>query len=255
MPVATVFVPDRGTYRHDAFISGLKILGYHIGRVATAQPGNVLVVWNRRRAEEGAIKQYEAVGGIVIVTENGWIGSDPNGNKMYALCLNHHNGAGRWHVGEEDRWSKLGIGLRPWRSDGDHILVLPQRGFGEPGVAMPMEWPRRVVERLRKVTRRPIKVRVHPGPSKASMDPDLKNAWAAVTWASGAGIKAIVAGIPVFHDMPEWIGAPAAKHGIEDIENPFLGDRMPMLHRMSWAQWSADEISTGEPLRGLLELT
>jgi hypothetical protein len=69
-----------------------------------------------------------------------------------------------------------------------------------------------------------------------------------VTWGSGAGIKSIVAGIPVFHEMPNWIGAPAAKLGLDDIEQPFLGDRQPMLNRLAWAQWDLDEIASGEAI-------
>lgn len=73
-----------------------------------------------------------------------------------------------------------------------------------------------------------------------------------VTWASGAAIKAIIEGIPVFYEFNDWIGAPAARYGIDDTENPFLGDRNPMLHRLSWAQWTAEEIASGEPFKCLL---
>jgi len=85
------------------------------------------------------------------------------------------------------------------------------------------------------------------------MDPDFEDCWAAVTWASGGAIKAICAGIPVFYEFEKWIGAPSARLGFGDLENPFLGDRGPMLHRLSWAQWNVDEIAKGEPFRWLLK--
>jgi hypothetical protein len=73
-----------------------------------------------------------------------------------------------------------------------------------------------------------------------------------VTWGSGAAIKAIAAGIPVFHELKCWIGAEAAQFGIEDLEHPFLGDRHLMFHRLSWAMWTSEELESGEPFRWLL---
>lgn len=81
---------------------------------------------------------------------------------------------------------------------------------------------------------------------------DLKDCWAVVTWSSGAAIKAIAAGVPAFHALPNWIGAPAAKPFGSDLENPFLGDRLPMFQRLAWAQWGLDEIASGEPFKRLL---
>ena len=52
-------------------------------------------------------------------------------------------------------------------------------------------------------------------------------------------------------DLKEWIGAPAATCNW-DIERPYLGDRDVMLHRLSWAQWTWDEISSGEAFKWLL---
>ena len=38
--------------------------------------------------------------------------------------------AAKWWIGGSGRWKDQGIRLRPWREDGEHILLLPQRGFG-----------------------------------------------------------------------------------------------------------------------------
>jgi hypothetical protein len=142
---------------------------------------------------------------------------------------------------------------RPWRSTGDHIVVLPQRGMGEPGVRMEKSWTADVVRRLEAVTRRPIVVRDHPGPRPhPPLMHELEGAWCAVTWASGGGIKAICYGIPVFYEFPKWIGAEAAVFGIDRIEAPYLGSPGTMLRKLSWAQWSRQEIATGEPFRWLL---
>ncbi len=241
-------------YRRDLFRKGLERLGYSTGYQPSMhpEPSDVLLLWNRSPHHDIYAKRYEAVGAKVIVAENGYIGSDSDGHILYAMALRHHNGAGDWRVGDEDRWAALGISLEPWRGLGTEIVVLPQRGIGEPGIAMPSGWTNDVVQRLRSITDRPVRVRPHPGKDKTDPRSDLINAWAAVTWASGAGIKAIVAGVPMFHEMPTWVGAGAALSGIDRLETPFKGDRLPMLRRLAWSQWNLAEIQRGDPFAWLL---
>lgn len=252
--VASDTFSDSPYYRRDSFRRGLARLGYAVGRPPKErpEPNDVLLIWNRTRGNHDFASRYEKAGARVLVAENGYIGKDRDGHRLYALALGHHLGAGAWVEGAGDRWAPLGIDLLPWRAHGDEIVILPQRGIGEPGIAMPSTWVADVVRRLKEVTDRPIRIRPHPGKDKTDPGPDLQNAWAAVTWASGAGIKSIVAGIPVFHDMPTWIGGPAAKRGVDEIENPFLGDRLPMLRSLAWAQFSTEEIESGLAFRALL---
>lgn len=256
MPEACCLLRDTPHYRHEAFVEGLKAVGYrvsrHVGRPPA--PDDVLLIWNRQNVQIQVAKEYEAAGAHVLVAENGWLGADQDGHQLYAIAKNHHNGPGRWFQGAEDRFSPLNVPVEPWRSSGDHILVLPQRGIGPPGVAMPAGWLETVVRRLKQVTGRRISIHLHPGRERPDLSPFFRNCHAAVTWGSGAAIKAIVAGVPVFYELPDWIGAPAAQFGIQEIERPHLGDRLPMLLRLAWAQWRTDEIAAGIPFRHLLEL-
>jgi hypothetical protein len=245
---------DAPHYRRDAFADGLASLGYTVSlaRNDAPKPNDVLVLWNRYSRDEFRARAYEHVGASVLITENAWLGPEEKDRHLFALCKGHHNGAGSWPVGPDNRWARLSISLKPWRTEGDHILVLPQRGMGEVGVRMPKGWTAEALSRLARATKLPVKVQMHPGP-RPHPEIDFSGALAAVTWASGAAIKAIVAGIPVFHDFKDWIGAPAARFGTDDLANPFLGDRMPMLNRLAWAQWSAAELATGEPFKWLLK--
>lgn len=255
MRSAACALPDSIHYQRDLFAKGLRAAGFEVSIRPSPSPGpeDVLLIWNRRSVDEAHARRYEAVGAKVIVVENGYLGSETKPPRSYAIALSHHLGAGTWFVGKEDRWSALGIELMPWRRTGTHLLILPQRGIGEPGVAMPSGWVEQTLKRLRGLTERPIKIRRHPGPRPhPPMDSDLADSWAAVTWGSGAGIKAIIAGIPVFHDFPLWVGAPAARFGLDHIEDPFLGDRLPMLRRLAWAQCDHSQIENGEPFRCLL---
>jgi len=248
MKVANILLHHSPHYRLQVFTAGLQTHGYRVVKDRNTQPDadDLLLIWNRSPGDERIAKKYEAAGATILVTENGYIG------KTKALAKTHHAGAGEWYVGEHDRWAETGIPVSPWREDGDHLLILPQRSIGEIGVAMPRNWELLILNRLKRITNRPLHIRKHPGknPTKPLED-DLRNAWAAVTWASGAGIKAICAGIPVFHDLKDWIGAPAATCTY-DIENPYLGDRSAMLHRLAWAQWTWEEIADGTAFKRLL---
>lgn len=245
-PHANILIHQSSYYRRDTFAAGLKAHGYQIINNRNVMPtsDDVLLVWNRSPSINGIAKLYAKAKAKIIVAENGYIGC-ADGSKTIALARTHHNGAGQWHVGEEDRWSQLGQVIRPWRKDGEHILLLPQRGIGEPGIASPRNWEQSAIRRLRRITDRPIKVRRHPGKTRCRpIEQDLDEAWCAVTWGSGAGIKTIVYGVPVFHDLRHWIGRDAASC-VWDIEKPYLLDRMQMLHRLAWAQWRWDEIQSG----------
>ena len=252
MPTACVLQRHEREPSH--FWRGCEAAGFRVSGSPAKRParGDLLLIWNRQGLRHQIAHSYESAGAKVIVAENGYIGRAPDGGKMYALARSHHNGRGHWQVGGDERFAALGVELKPWRERGEHILILAQRGFGEPGVAMPRDWPDKVKRRLRGVTARPVRLRAHPGLLRTPLEPDFENVHACVTWGSGAAIKAIAAGVPVFHELPGWIGAPAARFGLDRIEDPFLGDRLPMFRRLAWAQFSAKEIETGEPIRRCL---
>lgn len=254
MSSACVKFQNSQHYQRGAFEEGLRSVGFEIEGCPSPspRPGDLLILWNRYLRDEREARIYEKAGASVLIAENAYLGPDVKPQICFAIARNHHNGAGTWHIGKEPR--TIDWPIEPWRHDGKHVLVIPQRGMGEDGVKMPAGWTDRAVFELNRMTHRPIRVRAHPGiRPHPSMDDDLKDCWAAVTWGSGGGLKAICAGIPVFHQFPKWIGAPAAARFIlADIESPFLGDRSDMLHRLSWAQWNVDEISKGEPFRWLL---
>lgn len=258
-------------YRRDAFDAGLRSVGYDIvdqRQIGIPKPTDLLVIWNRYAHWADLADRFEAAGAAVLIAENGIIGATENeyakqydlaGDQLYTLALNYHNGGGRWWIGEPGRWRQQGIEVKPWREDGEHILVLPQRGFGPAAVAPPKNWLHDTLERLKAITIRPIKLRPHPGnyPAKIPLSDDLRDCWCAVTWGSGAGIKALCAGVPVYSEWPQWLGFPGALSfsaiGRADIE-PSDDGRQVMLDRLAWCQWTVSEIASGEPFRRLLAI-
>jgi hypothetical protein len=229
--------PDLLPREHAAFCAGLPASG-----------STAMVIWNTYK---------QPVDGVPLVAENGYL--DGPGGPYVALAVGGHNGAGQSPAGSQERWERLAIDLKPWRKDGGHILVCPSRGLGlNP---MPADWTEKTVAALRKLTKREIRVRAHPGNWKpkaeqhaASLERDLEGAWATVIWASAAGLKSLINGVPVICTAPHWICAAAAGHRLEDIESPPMPDRLPAFYKLASAQWTLDEIASGEALQELASM-
>jgi hypothetical protein len=247
-------------YRHDAFAQGLRNAGYEVAvgePNAQAQPGDVFVCWNRYGAIELACDRFEAQGGTVIIAENAYLGLDRDNRQIYALAQGYHNGRGQWPRGGPERFNALGLTPQPWQCWGEHVLVAPNRPFGARGNIMPHDWANDVARRLRAVTLRPVRVRMHPG-NKAPQEPlanDLEGAWCVVIWSSSVGVSALMAGIPVICEADWWICKAAAGSDIAAVNSPYFNDasRRQALEDLAWAQWSVDEIASGEPFRRLME--
>lgn len=220
--------------RRAVFRQGLESLGYTIaeGLPTGSEPGDIFVTWNRISGADAAAREFEAKGLPVLVTENATWGNGFAGDRWYTIARGHHNKAGCFPVGGPDRWDSLGVELAPWRTEGETV-ILPQRGIGPRGIAMPMGW----------TNGKKGRVRLHPGQRPCvPLEQDLAKAGKVITWGSGAAIKALIMGIPVVSEMPDWIG---------EQDNTDAG-RLAMFRRLAWAQWTLEEIASGEPFRRLL---
>ena len=246
-------VPDRfSDRRHEAFAAGLRAAG--LRDVERPEGAEALVTWNRHRAEvQRAALACEARGGQVVVCEEAYTRRLVQG-PHFAMALGAHNGAGRWFPRGPERWQRLGLRLQPWRRRGRHVLVCSSRGMGAPGLREPAGWGEDVCRRLRPMTRRPVRLRRHPGKDYAArpLERDLDDAWAMVVWGSNAATQALVEGVPVFFEGPALATAGAAERGIAGIEMPARPDRRAVFERLAWAQWSLAEIAAGDPFRHLL---
>jgi len=214
--------------------AGVRAAGFEprLGLPSKTRAGDILVTWNRISQGQRAARDFERAGLPVIVMENAAWGNEFAGESWYTLALNFHNTAGRFPIGSSDRWDGLGVNLDPWRARGETV-ILPQRGIGPPGVAMPAGWGHQFAGRMRR----------HPGRREATpLELDLRECGKVITWGSGAAIKALILGIPVESHMPNWIG---------EQDNTDAG-RLEMFRRLAWAQFTMNEIESGLPFERLL---
>lgn len=238
--------------RRAAFESGLKAAGYSIvEHLDKPNRDDIAVVWNRHGLNGDVADQFDCAGARTLVCENGYLGNYWAGDMWLAMAIGHHSGAGLWPRLGGWRWDELGIELAPWKTGGTETLILAQRGIGEPMISSPMSWAENTKRKL-GVGR----IRPHPGlatPS-VSLEDDLKNVKQVVTWNSSAALHALLLGVPVWYEFPQWIGAMACRPLSEFGGEPKRDDdaRLNMFRQLAWAQWRLREIADGSAFKMLL---
>lgn len=238
-------------YRQSAFQHGMRVNGYEVRvHISDPRPGDVLVIWNRsfRGAEDA--QHFERAGATVVVAENGYLGKGWRGGNWYSLALGHHAGVGSWPHGGPSRWDSFGVELAPWRTGGTETVIIGQRGIGEYGIKSPDGWAEGAQQRYGG------RIRPHPGKHNKGgpLADDLVNARCVLTWASSAALQALALGVPVYYELPGWIGAGASRPLAEFDKEPLRDDaaRLEMFRRMAWTMWQIDEIDNGTALAHVL---
>jgi len=246
-------------------VKGLGILGYD-ARLDWPEKADLVVTWNRYGRFDQYCKRQEEDGIPIIVVENGYFGKDTEMGMHFAMALTSHAGAGLWpRTAGPARWRALDLHPRPlYRPAAGYplrALVLGQRGIGQPGVASPQGWERAAAQKLR-LWGVSATIRQHPGNlASQRLSPSLEDAFKVVdfvaTWGSGAAVKAMMAGKPVLYDAPKWVGSRGALPMTEESlkKLPFMEDCRELgLQDIAAAQWSAEEVGSGQAIRSLLEI-
>lgn len=227
--------------RAESFVKGLTRLGYKVERqnlTISPNDGDVYVGWNRIGQGDEIAKVFEHMGNAVLIAENSAWGNGFAGRKWLALAKNRHNTVGKFPVFGPERWDSLNVELQPWRTEGETV-ILAQRGIGSKGTAMPREWPEQALKKYGG------RIRRHPGnkPAAVILQDDLRRCGRVVTWGSGSALLALMWGIPVTSEMPNWIGA------CENTDQSRLG----MFRALAWAQTEIHEIEDGTAFARLLD--
>ena len=165
-----------------------------------------------------------------------------------------------------EKWNQirqtLNLDLKPWRTQGNHILICGQRdgGWSMKGVDM-NQWALETARQLRSRTTRPILVRPHPKnpmpqhlfrgipnlqfSKGTTLQQDLEHAWASVFFNSSSSVAAILAGVPVFANDHDCVAYDVANHVLDNIDSPSMPDRNQWLWDLSAAHWTDDDSRSG----------
>lgn len=173
------------------------------------------------------------------------------------LDRNKWNSYSAWH----------NTGLKPWRTSGEHIMILCQRPKGFNMFTDQEAWLDKTIDKIRKISPRPIVVRMHPGDGARFKQIDkiqkrhgntvtisqhenirdaLVNCWCTVGINSTPNVVAALEGVPGYIEDPRhsW-AADVAFTDLSMINNPPLPDRSEWVHKIANIHWSNQEVTSG----------
>ena len=210
----------------------------------------------------------------LIVDSNLFLYADPGNTKRYLRYS--FDGVfpttGFYFDTEVDplRWQKisknLNIELKPYRTQGNHILICCQRNGGWSMKGIPVQqWLDETISKVKVYTDRPIVVRPHPGDKKwrnylkitqknvslstNHIRQDLQGAWATVLHNSSPAVASAIEGIPVFltDPNPEFSqAAEVSNTNLKRLEDPKMFDRQAWIEKLSMCHWNFEELRSGE---------
>ena len=233
------------------------------------------VLWNGRMTHNKQVwEQNRKLDRPVIVLEVGGI----ERGTTWKVGLNGINRDAYFGDKDNDRTraDNLGLVCKPWRSNGDFILVCGQHDKSLQWQNMPRmsNWFLNTYDEIRKYTQRPIVFRPHPRCRLEHIERGLKNVyrqepqhvngtyddfdmgfsnvWATVSYSSNPGTHSCINGVPAFvstHSLAYDVGNDI--DFLYDIENPLMPDRQQWLNDYAHTEYTIEEISHGIPLNHL----
>jgi len=261
----------------EAFEHSVKAAGHEV--VHDSMHADVAVIWSvlfhgRMTANKPIWDYYTKTGKKVIVLEVGGI----DRGKTWKVGLNGINRDAYFGPSGMDssRAIQQGISLKPWRKEGDYILICGQHDKSLQWRNMPRmsKWVMNTIDTIQLLTDKPIYFRPHPRcrleaiehqyknvyrqePHKISntyddFDLKFKNIHALISWSSNPGPQAVINGIPVFTG-PSSLAWDVSNTGLETIADPVMPDRQQWLNDYAWTEFTVDEIRQGIPLKRLTD--
>ena len=255
----------------DAFANSLNNNGHIVAYNDTSADINVIwsVLFNGRMAGNKAVWEQQKP---TIVLEVGGI----KRGTTWKVGLNGINRDAYFGPSgnSSDRVRLLGLQVKPWKYDGEYILIAGQHDKSLQWKDMPSmaTWVHDTITFIRAQTDRPIIFRPHPRCPLPAIEYDFKNVkrqtpkqikntyddfdmqfdniWATVSWSSNPGVHSIINGVPAFTG-PSSLAFDVAEQNLRNIENPLYGDRTQWLNDYAHTEYTIEEISQGIPLKHL----
>jgi hypothetical protein len=162
--------------------------------------------------------------------------------------------------------------MLPWRTTGDHILILAQRPKGFNMFTDQDVWLEKTINTIKQHTSRKIVIRMHPGDGTRekqieklqkryakdfkhgtmaistyeNIKDELVNCWCSVGYASTPNVVSVIQGIPVYvEEINKSWAKGIAFNDLSLIENPPMPDRSEWIQQIANIHWSNEEVRSG----------
>ena len=268
------FGPINSKKVFEAFTQSLETAGEEIQLNCNGN-SDVTVIWSvlwqgKMRGYQSIWEECQKKNTPVVVLEVGGI----KRNETFKVGINGVNREADFanQTFDGERWKKLNIELKPWRSTGDTIIICGQHHRSHQWRNNPTMnlWFEQQINEIRKHTDRPIVIRPHPrNPTGFDIskwknvtkvlpqrdyntvdDTDfketLKQAWAVVNYSSNPAMMSVFNGIPVFVSEQS-LCYDVGNTSLSNINNPAMPDRSNWANKLAYTEWTTDEIKQGLP--------
>jgi hypothetical protein len=235
------------------------------------------VLWQGRMEKNKKVwDDFRSQGKPVVVLEVGGL----RRNHTWKMAINGINRDADFanQIYDDKRWPLFKLELKPWQQTGNVIVICGQHHNSEQWKGLPKlnSWVEQQIKIIRKYCDKPIVIRPHPRNSfnfdekkyphvrvnlprrdhSTYDDTDfkkiLRSTWAVVNHSSNPAIEAVINGIPVFvsesslcHDV--------GNTNVADILHPAMPARQNWANRMSYCEWTTEEIGQGLPWKRIRE--
>jgi len=261
----------------EAFEKSLRDAGHTV--VDGDMSADVAVIWSvlwngRMSANKTVWDTFRKSNRNVIVLEIGGI----KRGTTWKVGLNGVNRSGYFGpLGNgSDRSVSLGLQIKPWRTDGEYILICGQHEKSLQWEGMPRmsQWIMNTIEQLQIHYDYPIIFRPHPRCRLENIERQYKNVYRqepkrlantyddydmsfdnikfTVSWSSNPGIHSILNGVPAF-TSPYSLAFDVACPHLLMVDTPHMPDRQQWLNDYAWTEFTIEEIRNGLPLKRLTD--
>lgn len=257
----------------EAMTQGIRTSG-EIAKIIPSQKfrgveGKVAVFYGFDRTMQTIFREYRRAGLDVVYVDLGYWGRRHGGlySGYHKVAINSRHPTGYFQTVTHDRarFSRFGLEIRDWQTEGRHILLAGMSGKAAAAEGyQPSEWERWAIETLKRFTDRQIIYRpkpswAHARPLSGStfsnghdvpLDELLSDCHAVVTHHSNVAVDGLLHGVPVFSFAGA--GSVLSLSDLSRIEDPWRPhSREQMFWDLAWTQWSQAEMQSGVAWRHL----
>lgn len=222
------------------------------------------------------VNHQKAIGGRVMPIDGSCFKFHDRGNDWLRYSLDnvfYNTGEYANKNATDEHWNQikhdLSLDCKPWRTQGEHILICLQRdsGWNSKGFDQ-TSWLEKTIKVLRNNTDRPVHIRPHPAnkidwdilanrfkevyainSQIRTLEQDIKRAHASIFFNSSSSVASALAGVPVFVADESAVTWKIANHSTRNINNPLMPDRTQWINELAACHWTLNHSSNGDIYR------